>query len=100
MYRQGNGVRQNYKTAAWMFRLAAEQGDVIAQVKLGLAYADGNGVPRDYAYAFMWLSIAASSLDRNAINTRDRMVGKLSKAQHEQAQELIRECTRKIYRGC
>ncbi|MDA0785014.1 MAG: tetratricopeptide repeat protein [Proteobacteria bacterium] len=100
MYRQGNGVRQNDKTAAWLFRLAAEQGDVGAQVKLGEMYADGKGVPRDYVYAYLWTSIAASSLDRAAIKIRDKIAGRLSAAQIEKAQELIRECTRKVYRGC
>ena len=100
MYRQGNGVRQNYKTAAWWFRLAAEQGDAPAQVKLGEAYSSGNGVPLDNMYAYMWWNIAASSWDRDAIRLRDRVAGKLSKVQLEQAQDLARECARKSYKGC
>lgn len=100
MYRQGNGVRQDDRTAVWLFRLAAEQGDVIAQIKLGEMYADGNGVTRDYVYAYLWTSIAASSLDRTAIEIRDKVAGRLSQSQLEQAQELIRECTRKVYKGC
>jgi len=35
MYRRGQGVSQNYKTAAKWFRLAAEQGDAAAQFNLG-----------------------------------------------------------------
>lgn len=100
MYRQGNGVRQNYKDAAWLFRLAAEQGDVDAQIKLGAMYANGNGVPLDNMYAYMWWSIAATSLDRTAMTNRDKIAGKLSNVQLEQAQELVRECARKAYRGC
>lgn len=100
MYRQGNGVRQNYKTAAWWFRLAAEQGNTGAQVKLGNMYSSGNGVALDHKYAYMWWSIAASSLDRDAIKNRDRGATKLSRDQLEAARELVRECTRKVYKGC
>lgn len=100
MYRRGTGVRQDYKTAAWWFRLAAEQGNTIAQVKLGAMYSTGDGVPKDQVYAYMWWSIAASSLDRDAIKNRDRMAGRLSKAQLEQAQDLARACTRKAYKSC
>jgi uncharacterized protein len=99
MYRQGNGVRQDYRDAAWWFRLAAEQGDIGAQIKLGEMYADGNGVPRDYVYAYLWTSIAASSLDRVAIKNRDNVAAKLKTVQLEQARDLARECTRKAYKG-
>lgn len=100
MYRKGNGVRQNYKTAAWWFRLAAEQGNTGAQVKLGNMYSSGNGVALDHKYAYMWWSIAASSLDRDAIKNRDRGATKLSRDQLEAARGLVRECTRKVYKGC
>ncbi len=100
MYRQGNGVRQNYKEAAWWFRLAAEQGNTAAQVKLDDMYSSGNGVPLDNMYAYMWWNIATSSFDRAAIRSRDRVVGKLSKVQLERAQEMARECARKAYKGC
>jgi len=100
MYRRGTGVRQDYKTAAWWFRLAAEQGITSAQIKLGELYSAGNGVPQDNVYAYMWWSIAASSWDRAAIKSRDRVAGKLSKAQLERAQDLARDCTLKAFKGC
>ena len=100
MYRQENGVRQDYKTAAWWFRRAAEQGNTNAQVKLGELYSDGKGIPKDNVSAYMWWSVAASSLNRDAIKSRDRIAGKLSKAELEQAQDLARECARSAYKGC
>ena len=40
-------------------RLAAEQGDVVAQHDLGGAYARGEGVPQNYAEAVTWFRRAA-----------------------------------------
>ncbi|HOY68686.1 MAG TPA: tetratricopeptide repeat protein [Candidatus Ozemobacteraceae bacterium] len=37
----------------------AEQGDLIAQFQLGLAYAKGDGVPHDYKSAIAWWLKAA-----------------------------------------
>ena len=33
----------------------AEQGDARAQHNLGLMYANGQGVPQDNVYAYMWV---------------------------------------------
>ena len=41
MYAFGNGVIQNYQEANKWFELAAEQGDAVAQYKLGLVYETG-----------------------------------------------------------
>ena len=46
------------KTAFW-WRKAAEQGDIGAQYGLGLAYQEGQGVPRDYAEAYFSYELAA-----------------------------------------
>jgi TPR repeat protein len=100
MYRQGNGVRQNYRDAAWWFRLAAEQENTSAQVKLGEAYSSGSGVPQDNMYAYMWWSIAASSWNRDAIKNRDNVAAKLTTAQLKEARDLARECARKSYKSC
>jgi len=37
----------------------ASQGDAEAQYNLGVAYANGQGVPQDYAQAMKWLHLAA-----------------------------------------
>ena len=41
------------------FRKAADQGFAPAQYNLGLIYANGRGVPVDYAEAFKWFTGAA-----------------------------------------
>lgn len=53
-YNYGEGVTQNYKTAAKWYTLAAKQGMVFAQMVLGSMYAEGQGVVQDNIYAHMW----------------------------------------------
>lgn len=47
---------------------AAEAGDVHAQLKLGKAYRDGDGVPQNDVLAFKWLRKAAEQGDPAAEN--------------------------------
>ncbi len=58
-YHNGEGVPQDYKEAARLFRLAAEQGNAEAQLALGYAYYSGQGVPKDYKEAVHWYRLAA-----------------------------------------
>ena len=51
MYDTGVGVAQDAAEAVRWFRLAAEQGDALAQFDLGVMYATGGGVPQDDAAA-------------------------------------------------
>ena len=47
------------EAARWV-RAAALKGDVVAQMKLGELYADGQGVPKDNVSMYAWRSVAAS----------------------------------------
>lgn len=63
-YEYGWGaVRQNYASAANMYRKAAEMGHADSQARLGAMYGDGKGVPRDYAEAARWYRLAADQGD-------------------------------------
>ena len=42
-------------------RAKAEKGNAVAQYNLGLAYAEGREVPRDFVEAYVWLSLAAET---------------------------------------
>ena len=66
MYRDGEGVPQDYAEAMKWFRLAAEQGDTTAKYNLGVMYRDGLGVPQDYAEAVKWSRLAAEQGDAEA----------------------------------
>jgi TPR repeat protein len=52
-------VRKDYKRAAAWYRKAAEQGDSLAQVNLGVLYDHGQGVRKDYKQAAAWYRKAA-----------------------------------------
>jgi TPR repeat protein len=49
----------DYATALKEFRPLADQGDAVAQNKLGLMYENGEGVTQDYAEAVKWYRKAA-----------------------------------------
>jgi len=100
MYRKGDGVPQDYKTAVKWYTLAAEQGDADAQNNLGLMYALGQGVLLDYVYAHMWANISASNGYEDAIKLRDLVAQEMTSADISEAQKLARECVAKNYKGC
>ncbi len=52
-------VRDDYETAFQECKPLAEQGDAVAQTILGLMYANGDGVPQDFAKAATWFRKAA-----------------------------------------
>ena len=51
--------RADYAEAARWYRLAAEQGDAMAQYNLGTMYDNGRGLPQNYAEAARWYRLAA-----------------------------------------
>ncbi|MGU3628725.1 tetratricopeptide repeat protein [Comamonas sp. C24C] len=51
-------VDQRQLTLQW-YAQQAEKGDAEAQNNLGLAYANGDGVPQDYIQAVQWFRKAA-----------------------------------------
>ncbi len=67
-YENGYGVIQNPEEAVALYRKAAEQGHVTAQLKLGNCYEDGIGVIKNETEAFEWYRKAAEntiSFDHN-----------------------------------
>ena len=60
MYDKGDGIEQDFDTAAKWCRLAAEQGHRDAQYNLGQMYRHGQGVPRDMDEAVNWLRRASA----------------------------------------
>ena len=59
MYRNGDGVPQDHKTALKWYTLAAEQGHADAQFGLGVMYDSGRGVIQDDKAALKWYTLAA-----------------------------------------
>ena len=60
VYDIGHGVPQNYAKGVYWLRMAADQGDAIAENNLGIAYYYGLGVPQDSMTALHWLKKAAA----------------------------------------
>lgn len=52
MHKDGEGVKQDYTTAADLFKLSADQGDAGAQTRLSIMYDTGRGVSQDKKMAF------------------------------------------------
>lgn len=65
--------RKDYKTALREFSLFAEQGDINAQVNLGIMYKNGQGTPKDEQQAVMWYLRAAEQGDPGAQNNLGSM---------------------------
>ena len=59
-------AKDDFTTAAILYKKAAEQGDRLAQNNLGVMYALGEGVLQDYAEAVRWFKLAAKQGDSAA----------------------------------
>lgn len=93
------GVTLDLKQAAFWFTKAADNGDTTALQYLGLAHAQGLGVPQDWVQAHMWFSLVASSSSRK-IQPQDKELAehnrkfaetKMTPKQIEEAQALASE---------
>lgn len=89
MYMKGQGLQQDYKTASYWFRKAAEKGIPQAQYKLGDLYYKGRGVPKDYEFSYVWFSVGASHKHKLSINSINKAKEKLSKEELKEADKLI-----------
>lgn len=59
MYRDGRGVRQDYKAAMNRYKKAADVGYAEAQCNIGQLHYNGQGVACDHYEAFKWYTLAA-----------------------------------------
>jgi TPR repeat protein len=73
MYRDGEGVEQDYSEAVRWFKLAADQGSDRAQNSLGLRYYNGQGVTTDLKKAAYWFKAAAKQGNATAQNNLGEM---------------------------
>ncbi len=83
--------RGDYDTALKEFRPLAEQGDPLAQSYLGGMYAEGEGLPKDYVLAHMWMNLAAAKGVQEAVKGRDLLEKFMNLDQLAEAQRLARE---------
>lgn len=71
----------------------AEQGDAAGQFNLGVMYAAGRGVPKDYVQAHMWLNLAATNdfAEKKYAECRDKLAAIMTPEQITEAQKLAWE---------
>ena len=79
IYRNGEGVAQDYPEAARWFRLAAEQGNPFAQFNLGKNYYLGIGLAQNNISALMWWAITAAQGDQDADENIGYLASEISK---------------------
>jgi TPR repeat protein len=76
MYEVGSGgIKQDLDAAIRSYRSSAEQGFVLAQIRLGDAYYDGKGVAKDYVEASKWHEKASTQLQPYAQSYAQSQLG-------------------------
>ncbi len=66
IYELGEGVPRQPKLAARWYERAAKAGHPPSQFQLGRLFRDGVGVKRDVVESFVWFSLAAESIPKDA----------------------------------
>ena len=104
MYATGRGVNKSNSEAAYWYLLSAKGGNVLAQIEIGTMYAfapafDG-AVDLDFVASHMWLNIAASSGNEEAIEMRDRVASFMTDHAIHEAQRKASQCIRSNYEDC
>ena len=82
------------------YRKAAEQDVAKAQYNLGVGYANGVGVLKDYQLAHMWWNIAGANGAEQARKNRDILERDMTRAEIRRATELARACLASDYQDC
>ena len=82
------GVPQDDAEAVRWYRKAAEQGFAPGQSNLGLMYARGEGVPKDYVLAYAWLNLAVAQEEKGAVKAKDVLRAHMTTDQIARAQKL------------
>jgi TPR repeat protein len=82
------------------FRKAAIQGDVNAQLSLGVIYENGQGVLQDYIAAHMWMNIAAANGSTEAARNRHFVAREMTLSDISEAQRRAKICMESLYKNC
>ena len=100
MYRKGNGVPENDKTAVKWYTKAAKQGHAKAQSNLGVMYANGEGVLTDNRRAYMWYNLGSYNGNEMAGKNKDSLAKKMTPADISKAQDMSSRCLESNYTEC
>jgi TPR repeat protein len=75
LYAQGKGAPRDYLKAREWFTKAANQGDPLAMLELGLMMIEGQGGVRDAARGRMWIAKSAAAGNPLAAGTLQKLDG-------------------------
>lgn len=89
--RIANPLRKDEAEAVRWYRKAADQGDVGAQLNLGVMYDNGQGVPKDEAEAYKWFLLAGAQGNESARKNISTIEKDLNSTQRAEGQKLARE---------
>lgn len=78
----------DHRTAAELFRRAADAGSSAAMANLGIMMFQGRGVLQDYVEGYKWLSLAATSGLPGAAEARDELAARMTPDQINAANTL------------
>ncbi|HJR56473.1 MAG TPA: tetratricopeptide repeat protein [Rhizomicrobium sp.] len=103
VYHTEAGVR-DYSKAASLYRIGARRGWGMARIRLADLYANGRGVPRNSARAYVWIILAAEVAHTNpdkieaeqneatARNAARQLREKMNPAEKNAADDVLRQC--------
>ena len=100
MFKNGEGVSQNYEKSFKWFSLSAKQGYVFAQTLLGHMYENGYGVQKSDIDAYMWFYLAASKHDPDGIILLGLIQKNMSETEIIKAKEKATQCMINNFNGC
>jgi TPR repeat protein len=97
MFRDGEGVLENNKTAYKWAKLAAAQGGADAQSLLGSLA----GMDEDWIRSYMWLSLAIyNDVEEDVSLLKNIASMKMTPADIDTAQEMASRCLESGYTDC
>jgi TPR repeat protein len=91
--------RQDYPTAAALFRAAAQQGLPQAQQQFAKLLRDGQGVPQDKLGAYVWLVVSNDAGNRDVAADMQALEADLGTTQVEQARIRARQLEGSVSRS-
>jgi TPR repeat protein len=89
LYREGKGVTQNSKAAAYWYYQAALRGDPTAQSALCDMHLKGEGVRRDLQAALLWCELSIEGGETSGIELRERALNRMTTEQRDEAWTMI-----------
>jgi len=82
-----------YRTAFNDFKLGARYADKVSQLCIGLMYLSGQGLDKDPATAYAWISLAAERGYPEFVATRDKLGKQLTPAERSSAEASMKSLT-------